>query len=193
MLVVAMPHTPGQSPLPSAARERDLLGQLFQERGTVLSEAAATRAAVLSVLPAHRWAHFSCHGDQDLAEPSRGGLLLTDGLLTIADIGGGNYQGEFAFLSACKTGTGGITLMDEAITLASALQYAGYRHVVATLWSVYDSAAAEVAEFVYDRLARDGLLEPADTAAALHEAIWSLRRRFADRPSVWMPFTHLGP
>ncbi len=193
MLVVAMPATAGQIPLPNVSRERDLLTRLFQGNNTVLTGPAATRSAVLSALPAHRWAHFSCHGDQDLGEPSRGGLLLADGILTVADIGGGHYQGEFAFLSACKTGTGGVTLMDEAITLAAALQYAGYRHVVATSWSVYDTTAADVAESMYGRLAGDGLLHPADTALALHDAIRPLRRQFPDRPSVWMPFTHLGP
>jgi CHAT domain-containing protein len=193
LLVVAMPATAGQAPLPNAIRERDLLTRLFPRHSTVLTGPAASRSAVLSALPVHRWAHFSCHGDQDLAEPSRGGLLLADGTLTVADIGDGRYQGEFAFLSACKTGTGGVTLIDEAITLAAALQYAGYRHVVATSWSVYDATAVEVAENVYGRLAGNGLLHPAHAALALHGAIRRLRHQFPGRPSVWMPFIHLGP
>ena len=81
--------------------------------------------------------------------------------------------------------------MDEAITLAAALQYAGYRHVVATSWSVY-VRRRRCGERVYQRLAGDGLLRPEDTAAALHAAIGPLRDLFPDRPSVWMPFTHLG-
>jgi CHAT domain-containing protein len=192
MLVVALPYTAGQAPLPNAERERALLGRLFPGHSTMLTGDAATVPAVLAALSAHRWAHFSCHGDQDLAAPSRGGLLLADGILSVADIGGEHYRGEFAFLSACKTGTGGVTLMDEAITLAAALQYAGYRHVVATSWSVYDAAAADVAERVYQRLAGNGLLRPEDTAVALHAAIRPLRDLHPDRPSVWMPFTHLG-
>jgi hypothetical protein len=34
-------------------------------------------------------------------------------------------------LSACKTAVGGVDLLDEAITLAAALHYTGYRNVVA--------------------------------------------------------------
>jgi CHAT domain-containing protein len=49
------------------------------------------------------------------------------------------HQGEFVFLSACKTAIGGVHILDEAITLAAALQHAGWRHVIATLWSVLDA------------------------------------------------------
>jgi CHAT domain-containing protein len=83
--------------------------------------------------------------------------------------------------------------MDEAITLATALQYAGYRHIVATSWSVYDTTAADLAEEMYGRLIENGLLHPARTAPALHHAIRLLRLQYPDHPSVWMPFTHLGP
>jgi tetratricopeptide (TPR) repeat protein len=194
ILITAMPATAGQAPLPNVAHERDLLRRLLPaHRSTVLEGPAATREAVLSSLPQHRWAHFSCHGDQDLGEPSRGGLLLADGILTITDIGARHYQAEFAFLSACKTATGGVTLMDEAITLAAALQYAGYRHIVATSWSVYDTSAARVTEEMYGRLIENGLLYAARTASVLHRAIRLLRRQYLDHPSVWMPFTHLGP
>ena len=178
----------------NAACELKPLRAVFPARhGTALAGPRATREAVLSSLPAHQWAHFSCHGDQDLWEPARGGLLLTDGILTVADIAERHYQGEFAFLSACKTAAGSVSLPDEAITLAAALQYAGDRHVVATSWSVYDAAAAYVTENVYSRLVQEGVLWSADTAMALHGAVCALRGQYPDRPSVWMPFTHLGP
>jgi CHAT domain-containing protein len=38
---------------------------------------------------------------------------------------------------------GGVDLLDEAITLAAALHYTGYRHVVAALWSV-DNRTSEI-------------------------------------------------
>jgi tetratricopeptide (TPR) repeat protein len=194
MLVVAMPASPGQAPLPNATRELDLLRELFPaRRSTTLVGPRATREAVLSSLPLHRWAHFSCHGDQDLWEPSRGGLLLADGILTVVDMGEEHYQGEFAFLSACKTAVGSITLPDEVITLAAAVQYAGYRHVVATSWSVYDAAAAYVTESLYGYMTVEGVLHPARTAMALHRAVRALRHQHPDRPSMWLPFTHLGP
>jgi hypothetical protein len=192
MLIVALPDTPGQVPLPNVARERRLLTTLFGDRHTLLEGPAATWAAVREQLPRHGWVHFSCHGDQDLADPSRGGILLHDRLLTIAEISEGRYHGDFAFLSACKTATGGVTLPDEAITLAAALHYTGYRHVIGTLWSIHDETAATVAEAVYAGLTSAGTFEPGQAAGALHMAIRYLRE--AGKPlSQWTPFTHTGP
>jgi CHAT domain-containing protein len=164
------------------------------DRCTVLSGAQSTRDAVLEHLDRHRWAHFSCHGTQDLTDPSHGGLLLHDGaLLTIADISARQYQGDFAFLSACKTATGGVTLPDEAITLAAALHFTGYQHVIATLWSVWDEYAAEVTESVYTTLATDGALDATHAAHAVHRAVRDLRDKHPTKPSIWTPFAHTGP
>ena len=104
--------------------------------------------------------HFSCHGDQDLNDPSRGGLLLRDGMLTVADISTGRFRGDFACLSACKTAVGGVELLDETITLAAALHFTGYRHVIAALWSVDNRASAEVFSSLYRAIAGDGRLDP---------------------------------
>ncbi|MGW1344075.1 CHAT domain-containing protein [Kribbella sp. NPDC002412] len=193
ILVVAVPNAPGQTPLPNVDREADLLARLFPgDRSTVLYGAEATTTRVREELGRHHWAHFSCHGTQDLTDPSNGGLLLHDGTLTVQSISSRTYQGEFAFLSACKTATGGLDLADEVITLAAALHYAGYRQVVATLWSVYDPTAADVAESIYTELCADGQ-STAGTAAALHRVVRRLRDQHPASPSVWTPFVHLGP
>jgi hypothetical protein len=193
ILVVALAEAPGTVPLADVPRERELLTSLFAGRHTILAGDAAMWEAVRDELPRHRWAHFSCHGGQDLADPSQGGLLLQDRLLSIADISTGQYRGEFAFLSACMTATGGVNLPDEAITLVAALHYTGYRHVIGTLWSVYDETAADVAEAVYHELTSTGQFEPARSAYALHDAIRGLRDSGRLPPSAWVPFTHTGP
>ncbi|MGJ6969204.1 CHAT domain-containing protein [Streptosporangium sp. G11] len=195
LLVVAMENTPGKTQLVSVARERKLLEAIFAGRHTVLADAAATRAGVAAGLATHRWVHLSCHGTQNLADPSRGGLLLADGMLRIAELGVDHHHGEFAFLSACKTATGSIVLPDEVMTLASALHYTGFSHVVATLWSVWDGAAAQISEKVYGYLARNGGFDPDESAVALHRAVRSLRDRQDNwrHPSSWSPFVHTGP
>lgn len=193
ILIVSLADTPGELPLTDVTREQELLKSLFAGCHTVLEGGAATWEAVRSELPRHRWAHFSCHGGQNLADPSHGGLLLHDRLLSIADISTEQYRGEFAFLSACMTATGGVNLPDEAITLAAALHYSGYRHVIGTLWSVYDKTAADVAETVYRELTKDGRFYPAESAYALHKTIRNLRDNGELTPSAWVPFTHTGP
>lgn len=193
ILVVAAGAVPGEAPLPEVDRERDVLVSLFPGRHTLLQDDRATVADVRAQLVTHRWAHFSCHGTQTLDDPGRGGLVLSDGVLGIADISALRCQGEFAFLCACKTATGGLVLPDEAISLSAALHYTGYRHVIGTLWSVYDRTAADVAEAVYRELTMDGVPQPQRSAAALHHAV----RRLRDDPelgsSAWTPFIHIGP
>ena len=193
ILVVALPETPGRPSLGDVARERELLQSLFPGQCTLLEGADATWDKVRSELSRHRHAHFSCHGGQDLADPSQGGLVLHDRLLTVSDVSADEYRGDFVFLSACMTATGGFRLPDEAITLAAALHYTGYRHVIGTLWSVYDDTAADVAQAVYRDMAATGSLDPGRSARALHDAVRWLRDGGRVPPSAWAPFTHTGP
>jgi tetratricopeptide (TPR) repeat protein len=193
LLFVGLPETPGAKPLPGASKERDLLAQMLGGSCTILYGQAATKAATRTELPRHLWAHFSCHGRQNLAAPSKGGLRLYDGALTVADMSTVHYRREFAFLSACQTATGGTALPDEVISLAAAMHYTGYRHVVATLWSVYDRAGLEIAERLYADLIVCSQLDPTRSAHALHSAIQELRNKHPLSPSWWIPFIHIGP
>ncbi|MFI2644449.1 CHAT domain-containing protein [Streptomyces sp. NPDC018610] len=194
MLAVVVEDLAGQPPLPQAAAELDLLRQLFPgDLLTVLDGRAATRAAVLDALPRHRWVHFSCHGRQHLSDPSRGGLLLADGPLTVTELGRGRFDGEFGFLSACMTATGGVHLTEEVVTLGAGLHYAGFRHVLATLWSIDADVAADLAHKIVRPLVAAGRLDPTASAAVVNEAVLSLRTDFPTRPSRWAPLTHTGP
>lgn len=193
LLFVGVPKSPGMPPLPGANTDRDLLTKRLGLDFDVLFADDATVAAVSSALPAHRWVHFSCHGKQDLAAPSMGGLKLRDGTLTVTDLSAQGHQGEFAFLAACQTATGGAALPNEAISLATAIHYAGYRNVVGTLWSASDFAVAELTRMFYEYLVRSGGLSPMRSAKALHSAVHRLRDEERKRPSWWTPFIHIGP
>ncbi|MFI7709061.1 CHAT domain-containing protein [Nonomuraea sp. NPDC049480] len=195
LLVVAQSNTPGQRPLDGVADELEVLAKLFPAPVcTVLQNEEADRATVRAELRRHRWVHFSCHGDQILHDPSQGGLVLHDGMLTVADIASTHYSAEFAGLSACKTATGGIDLLDETITLVAALHYSGFRHVVGTLWSVYDAPeTTDLFRELYSSMTVNGRLRPELSARSLHAAVRKLRDLHPRHPSVWTPFTHTGP
>jgi len=195
LLFVGLPETPGPgaASLPFARYDRDVVAGKLGARCHVLFAENATVKAVRAGLPSCRWAHFSCHGQQNLTAPSMGGLRLWDGTLSVADLSAQGLKGEFAFLGACQTATGGTALPNEAISLAAALHYAGYRHVIATLWSVYDQAAAEVTQMVYADLADTGQLAPPRSARALHSAVRHVRESRRAKPSWWIPFIHIGP
>ena len=193
LLIVAVPNAQGAPPLTEVERERLHLAALFQDRHTLLLNHEATCDRVQEALAHHRWVHFSCHGTQNLADPSRGGVALFDRTLTISEISSVPYQNEFAFLSACKTATGATNLPDEAITLAAAMHYTGYRHVIGTLWSVLDQVAADLAESVYDDLTSSGTFAPAESARALHRAVVRRRDETGWPTAWWSPFMHTGP
>lgn len=194
LLVVAMPSTPGGSDLPGARAEADMLLQRFPGRTIALVGAAATHEAVTRELPRAAWAHFSCHGQADLADPSSSSLLLHDHKqhpLTVTDIARLHLEHtELAFLSACSTARPGALLSDEAIHLTSAFQLAGYRHVIGTLWPIRDKPAAQLASDLYEALASN---ESTSTVpAAIHEVTRQLRDRRLRTPSVWSSHIRAG-
>jgi hypothetical protein len=193
LLFVGVPDAPDQLQLAEeVAGEREFLRERFPSDLTVIEGGDATMSTVQAAMAQHRWIHLSCHGHQDLNDPSTAGFVLSNGTFSITRISAMHYTGEYAFLSACKTATGGLNLPDEVITLAAALNYTGYRHVLATLWSVDPTVAMEVTEAVYPRLINDGVFDPDKSALALHHAVRMLRA--GGRPlDDWLPFTHNGP
>ncbi|MFE7547363.1 CHAT domain-containing protein [Streptomyces gardneri] len=189
-LIVSMPSTPDFRDLPAAADEtRDLRRRRPAAR--LLTGPAATAPTVLEALADCSWVHFACHGTQDVAQPSRGALILHDGPLTLRDIVNLRLPyAEFAYLSACETSRGGFVLADEAISFAAAVQLAGFRDVVGTQWSIDDVLAPKVADLVYEHLSRQSVPDP---AAALDGALRTVRARHPNAVASWAAYVHVGP
>ncbi len=169
-LVVSMPETPGQPPLPGAREEAEHLIRAFPGAAH-LTGPDATKEAVLAGMTAHSWFRFSAHGTTDEHTPVNGGIELADGRLTIRSLLEHRLPGaQFAFLSACATHHGSAAIPDEIVTTATALCTAGCRHVVATLWPVADDHAADFAARMYEELITTGngtpTLHPEDTPAS---------------------------
>jgi CHAT domain len=211
-VLVAMPHTPGKPDLPGTVDEANLLRGWFPDAFSVLhgvlrpEEAAhlglertsglqpdATHERVLAALSGSAWAHFACHAVSDIRNPSASHLLLADYQthpLTVLDLTGLHLDNaDLAYLSACATASTGPHLADESIQLAAALQLAGYRHVIATLWPIADRTAVRVAKDVYSAIA-DGGVDAAPMA--LHRSIRRRRNLNPDLPSTWAAHIHTG-
>ncbi|MET8571555.1 CHAT domain-containing protein [Streptomyces sp. NPDC004783] len=196
-LVVGVAEAAGAAPLPGARRESAHLTGLLPG-AAVLADAAATRSAVVSALPRHAHAHFACHAFTDLERPSESRLVLHDHgerPLTVRDLARLRLpSARLAYLSSCDTLSSSPELADEAVHIVSALQMAGFAHVVGSLWHVVDAIGAEVAEGVYERLhTGGGALDVARTAGALHAAVRSLRETYPRTPSLWACQVHAGP
>ncbi len=120
--------------------------------------------------------------------------MLFDQPLTVLDVSRLQLTGgELAYLSACDTAVGG-DLPDESIHLGAALSLAGYRHVVATMWPIYDAAAAHATQEFYEHLIVNGTFLTDRAADALHAAVTELRDAGnAMLAAVWAPYVHVGP
>jgi CHAT domain-containing protein len=196
LLAVSQPNTPGQSPLPSTSVELAQIKRRSRGFGVqTLVGPAALVEKVIEGMEAHSWVHLACHAIQDTVRPTKSALCLHNGNLELSAIITKSFpNADFAFLSACQTATGDERLSDEAIHLAAGLMLAGYRGVIATMWSIRDEDAPVIADHVYSDLF-NGAVEPDSTKAALalHRAVKSLRQQTGDANFLsWVPFIHIG-
>lgn len=198
MLAVPQPSTDGQARLRCVGEEMDVIRRLTSSSPSVdLQESDGTVDEVLTRMQTSDWVHFACHGTQDRKNPLDSGLLLAHGRrLKVSDIVrlSRPQHGGLAFLSACQTATGDEQLSDEAIHIAAGMLLAGYRGVIATMWTIMDSDAPTVTEEVYKRLfAHDEVrLDGGEAAEALHYAIERLRDGSRAPFLSWVPFIHVG-
>ena len=197
ILAVGQPNTPGHAPLPSVNKEIQMIQKLTRgapDSLTTIMGEEATVSKVIKSLPEHTVLHFACHADQDPSYPFNSAFILHDGpfhLSTIMNLDLSRVQ--LAFLSACLTSSGDFNLPDECIHLAAGMQFAGVRSLVATIWSVYDTAASMATSHVYKNLLKDGIhnAESQNTAEALHLALLEMKR--LNLPlTCRVPFIHLG-
>ncbi|WP_105972134.1 CHAT domain-containing protein [Streptomyces geranii] len=193
--LVVVPETPDTRQLTAAMAELQALRRLYPGC-TELTGPQATKARILTELPRHTWFHFAGHGSQNVQVAGSAHLVPHDhalhGGIDADTLGALNLDhAELAFLSACSTATGQLTLADDQVHVAGMLLGSGFRHVVAAQWPVRDSVAAEVATAFHRRVAAApaGGVEP---GVVLHEAVREVRRSHPD-PYTWAPFTHYGP
>ncbi|KAJ7607088.1 CHAT domain-containing protein [Mycena polygramma] len=199
------------SPLPGSRKEFDSIRNQVPTPwltglgiGTVaVVEDALTHLRQSSVV------HFACHGTQDLDHPLESGLALSDGLLKVSEIMSRpedetakslQQSNSLAFLSACETAKGDKYTPDEAMHLAGTLLFAGFRSVVATMWTMKDEDGPEIADKFYKHLLKDCDPNSAPpvfpdltkSAEALHYAVLQLRKQPGISFRRWATFMHYG-
>ena len=194
VLAVALPVESG---LPGTGRELDCIAnRVGSSNVKKLVESEATLENVIAGLKESSFVHFACHGVQDATNPNESALLLAESSrLTISRLNGLSLpHAQLAFLSACQTATGDETLVQEAVHLAAGMLSAGYRGVIATMWSIMDSDAPLVADEVYAQLFKDLDPDPTQAARTLHNAIKKLIKDSNVTKSFleWVPFIHIG-
>jgi CHAT domain-containing protein len=194
-LIIGQAQTPGQPTLPSTVQElQNVASQIGHLHLTQLNDEKATCAALLEEIDRHSWVHFACHASQNIDDPTSSAFYLHDGQLDLAAITKKPLEhADFAFLSACQNALGDENLPDEAVHLAAGMLLAGYRTVIATMWSIQDRHAPLIADKVYSHLMETKVPDSSKAAEALHLAVQQLREQVGERDFVsWVPYIHMG-
>ena len=195
-LIVSQPNTPGYKPIRGTTEEAKIVkSRLDFSEASTLHDAHGTMHAVLEGMASHNWVHLACHGVQDHKDPIKSAFALYDGRLTLETLMTKHLpNADLAVLSACQTATGDVKLSEEAVHLAAGMLSVGYKSVIGTMWSIYDSSApivmGEFYKVVAEQVKAGGELQ---LAYALHEATRVLREKYGTSDFVrWIPFVHFG-
>jgi hypothetical protein len=170
----------------------------------------ATVERVTDRVKSANFVHLACHGIQDPTNALESGFFLRDGMLTISKLMELKLdQPWFAFLSACETAKGDAEQPDQVMHLAAAMLFAGFKSVVATMWSVElpkcrvvvklthmrramgDEDGPALAEWFYEVLMSNKIIDADAVAYALDGAVQKLREK-EPSPNRWAQFIHLG-
>ena len=158
----------------------------------------ATSYRVKKDLPRHPLLHLACHGNLEIGKPFEVWFKLEgNDRLTLLDIVRSQLpSAEFAFLSACHSAElTDKSIADEALHLATAMQYCGFRSEIGTLWAVVDEDGPELAKTFYKSLASsEGKKSPEykRSARALRKAVQKLRQKRGVSLERWVNFVHYG-
>ncbi|KAJ7939715.1 CHAT domain-containing protein [Mycena leptocephala] len=207
MTAVIEPNAPKLSPLPGTAAELAAIVEKVPEQW-LTSVLSPTGSEVIDILQESSIVHFACHGIQDSNDPLDSGLMLSDGRLKVSQIMQQDTDSlktnekvmSFAFLGACETAKGDTSMPDDAMHLAATLLFAGFRGIVATMWTMNDNDGHKIAGTFYEHLFRDCdansrppvVPDLTKAAEALHLAVCKLRKEPGMTFERWVPFVHYG-
>ena len=172
--------------------------QAVDTQVTTLFSAKATPTAVLERLRDHPFAHIVCHGILEPGKPFEASFKLFRGKrLQLLDIVRSQLpDAEFAFLSACHTAElTDESVADEALHLAAAMQFCGFRSVVGTMWAMADADGWDIARNFYHSVFSDRTQDAKyyeRTAEALRDAVVRLRRKRGMTLERWVNYVHYG-
>ena len=206
VLMVNMPTTPNQNPLPFVDKEINAIDNLLPGSIKRIKLRHPIKSEVVDIIRQCSVAHFACHGSvNNHLEPQ---ILLKDwetNPFSVVDMVGIKLdQVQLAYLSACHAANNrNLALLDEAVHMAGACQLAGFPTVIGTMWQIPDEQSATVAECVYRAmLTEDDKLDSRKAADGLHFAIRKIMIReeskrakgskLFDGPMAWAPYIHVG-
>jgi CHAT domain-containing protein len=134
-LLVAVQNPFRGVPLPMVNKEANVVREHVSMSSKVTQVSACDD--VLRQIHSASVLHLACHGTQNPSDALQSGFYLEDELLSVSKLMELDLPRAFlAVLSACETAKGDATQPDQAIHLAAAMLFAGFKSVIATMWCV---------------------------------------------------------
>ncbi|KAG8904962.1 transcriptional repressor general negative regulator of transcription subunit 4 [Tulasnella sp. 403] len=191
LLAVGQPSTPGRPALPNVQEEIKRIAKKLPNC-SVLQGPEGTRDAVLAGLKENEWVHLACHGHLCSDDPLSSHFSLHDGSLRLIEIVEQHLpKAELAVLSACLSAASNHKTADEGLHLAAAMQFAGFRSVIATMWEMYDEDGPTLAAEFYRNMMKGRRTHCTKAAGALRETLKTMRKEKV--PLLrWINFVHYG-
>jgi CHAT domain-containing protein len=191
------------TPLPGSTEEVAQIRRYFPAgRATILTGAGATEARYKALSPRSGIIHLATHAIAADDHPFYSTLVLApdsaggeDGFLQAYEILRCQLRARLVVMSACETARGPLGRGEGLVGLVSAFLQAGAHSVLATQWSIDESAAELMASFY------KAFTGGEDAARALREAKLDLLKKrlsFAGtkvslaHPFFWAPFVLIG-
>lgn len=151
---------PGASQLPNSRREGNWIREQLGPEVEVLTGDQASKEALASRWrPDHNFLHIAAHAVVNLGKPRESAIRLAgaggsiqNGELDFSEIQTLSSDNALVVLAGCSTARGRWVPGDGVMSLARSFQQAGASTVVATIWPIEDSAAADFFEVFYRRL-----------------------------------------
>ncbi len=173
-----------------AAKLMAHLEQLFETEPLIKEK--VTRRAFTEAISGRDFVHFQGHAVHRPNDPLDSYLVFANGNLTAREVFGlPDLRAELVTLAACESAANVIATGDEPLGLIPAFLYAGANSVLATLWKVHQTSAAQTMQIFYDSLT--DLDKTIDKAQALRRAMLAVRDTSGfDSPYHWAPFVLHG-
>ena len=191
-IAIGQANAIGTSELASVGTELANIGQCIDGLAmfTRIEGENSCISRVADELSKNEWVHLACHGVPNRKQPFESAFALHDGRFTIQRIIQSDLKNsEFAYLSACHTTVGDEESPDEVIHLASAMQFAGFRSVIGTMWAVDDEHTNKITSTFYKHMVDEsGRLDHTRAANALRRTMKSVNIPVDQR----ILYIHLG-
>ncbi|KAF8132991.1 TPR-like protein [Boletus edulis] len=192
-VVIGQAKAAGKTELLSVGAELDVVRQRVDNlvAFTRIDGEECCISRVAEELCKTEWVHLACHGLPNRTHPFESAFALHDGHFTIEQIMRCEPENpQFAYLSACHTTVGDEDSPDEVIHLASAMQFAGFRSVIGTMWVVDDGETNKITSTFYKHMVDEsGCLDHTRAAFALNKTMRSVKDLPLDQRILYI---HLG-